>query len=509
MTARKARRSDLLVLVLAWVAFGLRVVGLDFQSLWRDEVDALRFATRSLPELFATFRQPGENGPLFFLTLRPWLAVGGHSEFSLRFPSAWMGALAVPMVYVLLRRLTGRRPALLAALLAVAAPYLVWYGQEAKMYAALTLFVLLSLWLTIQAMQRGRWWRWLLLYAVTSCCFYVHLLAVLVVPVQVLWILVLPVGWRPARRWLAAAAYLAALLMPYLPLLRWQVGMWQQAFETGHPFVPIGDILAVMAVAYGRGVLAVKAPLTLLPVILALVAGLVVWATREPASHAGANMRNAGTPPLGGRWRVVGALAGWLFLPPLAVYGISLRVPVFTDRYLIWCMPAFLALVSLGVVALAGVWRPLGVAVLAGILVASLAGVWAQSSQPIKADFRAAADFVRTHQQPGDLLLFQIPYGRYTFSYYSNDGVPDGLPMMGGLSWVEGPFTNNGASEAAVAEQMAEETNGARAVWLIASEAPLWDQRELTRRWLSERGRVTDQAEFARVSVARYQLVNG
>jgi mannosyltransferase len=494
------------MLILVWLAFSARVLGLDFQSLWRDEVDALRFSTRALPELLATFRQPGENGPLYFLALRPWLAANGRSEFALRFPSVWAGTLAVPVIYILVKRLTGRRPAFIAALLAATAPYLIWYGQEGKMYAALTLLVPLSLWLTVEAAQRGSWWRWLLLYFVTTLCFYTHLLAVLIVPVQVLWILVLPACRQPARRWMTAAIYLAVLFLPYSPMLRWQVGVWRAPFETGHPFVPLGDIFAVLAVAYSRGVLPVKAPLTLLPAILALVVGIGLWAGQETTGNAGGRADSDGLPSRGDHWRVVAALAVWLFLPPLAVYGVSLQMPVFTDRYLIWCMPAFLALASFGIVALARVWRPLGATLLAAVLVASLAGVWAQGSRQIKSDFRSAVRFVSARQRPGDLLLFQIPYCRYLVSYYSNDGVPDAPSAPGGLRWADGPYTNNGASEAAVAEQMAQETAGSQAVWLIASEVPMWDQRELTRRWLSKNGEVTDQGDFARVSVTRYEL---
>jgi 4-amino-4-deoxy-L-arabinose transferase-like glycosyltransferase len=506
----KARRFDLQVLILAWLAFSLRVFGLDFQSLWRDEVDALRFATRALPQLLETFRTPGENGPLYFLALRFWLAAGGRSEFSLRFPSVWVGTVAVLVIFVLVRRLAGRRPALIAALLAATAPYLIWYGQEAKMYAALTLLAPLSLWLTVEACQRGGWWRWLLLYAVTVLCFYTHLLAALVAAVQVLWLLILPSWGRPARRWLIAAGYLAALFLPYLPLFRWQAGMWLSPFETGHPFVPLGDILAVLAVAFSQGLLQAKTPIALLPAILALVAGIGLCATgsaaQRGASGGSTESEWSTLPPSVGGWRVVAMLSVWLFLPPLAVYGVSLGMPIFTDRYLIWCMPAFLALASLGIVALARAWRPLGAVVLAAMLVVNGAGLWAQRSQPIKSDFRAAARFVLAHRQPGDLLLFQIPYSRYPFSYYSNGGVPEELSARGDLPWMEGPFTNNGASEVVIAEQMARGTAGRRAVWLIASEVVLWDQRELTRAWLSSNGQVTDQADFTRVSVARFEL---
>ena len=171
----------------------MRIVGLTAQSLWRDEVDALRFATQALPALLEMFRRPGENGPLYFLALRPWLQMAGTSEFALRFPSLLAGVLSVPLTYVLSLRLTHeRRIAALSGLLLATAPYAIWYGQEAKMYAALTILIPLQLYLAVQASWRGGWWRWGLLYIVTGLGFYTHLLAALTVPVQALWLLLLP-----------------------------------------------------------------------------------------------------------------------------------------------------------------------------------------------------------------------------------------------------------------------------------------------------------------------------
>ena len=478
----RTHRSSLLILGLTWLAFVLRVYHLTYQSLWRDEVDTLRFATRTLPALLTTFRKPGENGPLFFLAMRPWLKIAGHSEFALRFPSALAGALAVPIVYVLVRRLAGSRPALVTALLAATAPYLVWYGQEAKMYALLTVLVPLSLWLTVEAAQRGGWWRWGLLYIVTSLGFYTHVLAVLVVPLQVLWLLILPTDHRPARRWLTTTGYLAVLVLPYLPLVWWEAKLWlSPTFETGHPFVPLPDILTVLAVAFSRGVLPVGTPLTLLPVMAALLAGIGLWA----GDHGQMTT-----------WRVVALLLTWLLLPPMGIYGISLGMPIFADRYLIWVMPAFLALIAMGVVALTRVWRPLGMITLGAILALNLVGVWQQAQRPVKADFRSAAHFVMAHQQAGDLLIFQIPYNRFTFRYYDGDK----------FNWMDGPYTNGGMSETELASQMSQGTAQAKAAWLIASEVPMWDQRGLTQAWLAAHGTVTDRAQFTRVSVTRYKL---
>jgi hypothetical protein len=494
---RRPYSTRWLLLGLAWLAFALRAAGITAQSLWRDEVDALIFATRPLPELLSMFRQPGQNGPLFFLALRPWLAAVGQSEFALRFPSALAGALAVPIVYILMRALVAdRRPAIIAALLMATAPYLVWYGQEAKMYAALTVLAPASLLLTVAVARRGGWWRWVLLYAITSLCFYTHLLAALIVPIQALWLLILPAApSRRGRRWLAVGLYLAALILPYLPLLRWQAPIWlSPTYETGHPFVPLVDILRVLAAAFTWGVLPVTQALTLLPYLLAAVAGALLWLV-EQRGHADASAVNPG--------RVLALLFIWLWLPILAVYGLSLGMPLFTDRYLIWAMPAFLALVGLGVIALERAWRPLGLITLAAILSLNLISVGIQTARPIKSDVRAAAGYVTAHQQSDDLLIYQIPHIRYTFSYYASGRHDPNDPALLGM---DGLYSNNGMTEAEAADRMARGTAGARAVWLIASEAPMWDQRGLTERWLAEHGVPTDQADFERIAVTRYEL---
>jgi 4-amino-4-deoxy-L-arabinose transferase-like glycosyltransferase len=498
-------RTTLSLLGLSWLAFALRTYRLSFQSLWRDEVDALIFATRALPELLATFRKPGENGPLFFLVLRPWLAAAGESEFALRFPSVLAGTLAVPISYALVRRLAGQGPALLTAVLMATAPYLVWYGQEARMYAALTALVPLTLWLTLEAGRHGGW-RWVLLYIVTSLCFYTHVLAVLVVPLQALWLLILLPQYRPGasvlRRWVPAVLYFAALVLPYLPLAWWQAKLWlSPTFRTGHPFVPLPDILTVLAVAFSRGILPVAVPATLLPSLLALLAGVGLWASGRGSS--GVNL---------GHWPTVVLLVAWLLLPPLAVYGISLGMPIFADRYLIWAMPAWLGLVAMGVVALTRAWRPLGYATLGAIIALNLTAAWAQVHRPVKADFRSAASFVLAYRQPGDLLIFQIPYNRLVFTYYAGGELnpAGGRPpeLVGGLRWMDGPYTNHGLDEDALARQMAEGTAAADAVWFIASEAEMWDARGLTQAWFAAHGAVTHQAEFARVAVTRYDLHN-
>jgi 4-amino-4-deoxy-L-arabinose transferase-like glycosyltransferase len=504
------RNRAWLVTGLIGLAFALRVVGLDFQSLWRDEVDAIRFASQPLKQLFGLLVNPGQNGPLYYFALRPWLALAGESAFALRFFSAALSTLAVPLIYRLGRRLFPSLPglALLAAFLAATSPYLIWYGQEGKMYALVVVLVLLSMECYLAALERGGWHRWLLYVVFASTAFYVHLIAALMIPVQALVFFftgseIRKARWRP---WLAS---MAALTLPYLPLIRWQLPLLQAGGSTGYAFVPLPEMLISLLTSYSLGVVQ-RATIG----SVSLFVGLLLAAALLWKGHRS-------------RLASLAILACWLFMPILGLFLITLVRPMYTARYLIFIAPAYLLLLAAGVVAVARLSRWLAGLWLVALLVLNGMGVWLQARTPYKADFRGATNYLASRMEPGDLLLFQIPYGRYSFDYYyqrylaaqaepskagspsSNGGFQVFMPTVAGAGtyrWADGPYTNGGMDAGQVDRSMATLTTGSRVVWLVATEVPLWDERGLVQAWLDEHGRVTDVAEFVRVVVTRYEL---
>ena len=462
--------------LLVLLAFGLRAWRLDFQSLWRDETDALRFSQVPLTELLGNLTRPGWNGPLYFILLRGWLALVGEGEFAARYSSLICGVLAVPLTWVVGRRIVSRATGAIGAALVALSPYLIWYAQELKMYTLVLALGLLSTWLYGCALNEGRWRWWIGHVIVTSLMIYSHILAILILLPQALWFVV---GWRRYRpRWRGWLADMAALTLPYLPLAVWQVPLLLSDFETGHPFYPLGDMAHILFLAFSRGVATPWEPIPVsMGVFLLLLLGGVVL--RAQNGYGG-----------------VLELVLWLVAPVLAVYFISLGMPIFTDRYLIYVAPAYALLLARGLVAIGQRWR-LAQIVVAVLLVIFLAqGWWTQATQSIKSDFRGAAHLVGEHYQPGDLIVFQIPYGRYTFEYYYRQ------PFEG----VEGLYTNHGMSQAEADQHMQAMTTGRRTVWLVGTEMEMWDQRHLVLQWLQAHGRQTHEKGFARVTLWRFEM---
>jgi hypothetical protein len=388
-----------------------------------------------------------------------------------------------------------------AALLVATSPYLVWYSQEGKMYALVVTIALLSTERFLAAVELGGWHRWVAYVLITSVAYYVHLIAALIVPAQALSFLVL-YGRRHRARWKPWLASMVALSVPYLPLLAWQLPLLQERVDMGYRFVPLHEMLSSLLVNYSLGVV----PESTLWA-LSLFAGLLLAAgvLRRRDESRGASL---------------GTLLFWLLVPVLGFYLVTLLRPMYTARYLIIVLPAYLLLLAVGLVAAARSSRLLGALLLVALLVANGWGLWLQARTPLKADFRTATGYVRQHLGPDDLILFQIPYGRHSFDYYYQSGaVPRPgagayriwLPWFAGgrerpYRWADGLYTNAGMDAGEVDRRMAEITTGSRVLWLVATEVPLWDERGLVQAWLQDHAQLTDEASFVRVSVYRYRL---
>ena len=182
----------------------------------------------------------------------------------------------------------------------------------------------------------------------------------------------------------------------------------------------------------------------------------------------------------------------------LAVFLISLRTPVFADRYVIAIVPAYYLVLACGLGVLLDRSRLLFVVCLLGLLWTDGQGLWMQSHTPIKADFRGAAAYYEEHSTPSDLLIFQMSYVRRNFEYYFTSPYHP----------ADGLYTNSGVSNDQVDTEMKAMTAGYQNIWLLLSEPELWDRRGLVDAWLAAHGRLTDQRDFQRVTLLRYDLAD-
>lgn len=218
------------------LALALRAHRLAAQSLWSDEDITLDRALRPLAEMLRAL--PVEQGPLYYLLMRPWTLLAGSSDLALRWPSLLASVLAVALGLALGRRLAGRRAGAFLGLILALSPFLVYYGQEARGYALLFCLALALPLALLRAESVGRRRDWLLVGLLAAATLLTHAYGLLALLPLLAWpLLGRMAGSQPDRaryRGYALAAATAALA--YLPWLSRALGLLEhEGWRAGWP----------------------------------------------------------------------------------------------------------------------------------------------------------------------------------------------------------------------------------------------------------------------------------
>lgn len=126
------RRARIIALACCALAFLLATWTLDARSLWGDEAFSVWASKQPVASLVAGLdAQP----PLYHLLLGASRTLWGESVFALRYLSVYCGVLLVAVGARLGRLIGGSSASAFTALLLATSPILLYYAQEARMYA--------------------------------------------------------------------------------------------------------------------------------------------------------------------------------------------------------------------------------------------------------------------------------------------------------------------------------------------------------------------------------------
>jgi hypothetical protein len=210
------------------LACALRMVWLDHQPLWTDELFSVYWSQLDPGFLVGEGARLETNPPAYYLLLHGWIDLFGTSAFAVRLPSVLFSSATVLVVYAIGRVLLDRTAARLAGLFAALSPVAIFFAQEARTYALLALCCSLALlalagYANRLAATGTRSWCWLALFVGSAvAAFLLHYTALVFIGACFgaigLWL----VTTRPFPRgealvWLAAGAVIAlAILSPLL-----------------------------------------------------------------------------------------------------------------------------------------------------------------------------------------------------------------------------------------------------------------------------------------------------
>ena len=201
-------------------------------SMGNDEVATRWAALLSLGGLAHLLRHVDAVHGLYYLIMHAWVAVGGSGPTALRVPSVIAMVVAVALVSVLARQLTGSGwVALFAGLIMALTPSITYYAQTARSYALVLAGVVAATLVLVQALRAEtgtvsrqpsgprqvlRWWiGYAILVAISS---YLNEMALLMLIAHGVTVLLSRYGRRVFQHWLFAAIAGGAVVLPLLAL---------------------------------------------------------------------------------------------------------------------------------------------------------------------------------------------------------------------------------------------------------------------------------------------------
>jgi len=153
-------KSRWLWLGLIFAAGGaLRFIRIDAMSLSWDE--AIQYEIASAGSLAEVIRgaMAYANPPLSQV-INYFLLQVGPTDFFLRLPSVLFGVASLPVFYLVAVKIAPQRAAMIATALLAVSPFHLWFSQDARQYAQLVFFALLSTQVLFTALERNSLSRW-------------------------------------------------------------------------------------------------------------------------------------------------------------------------------------------------------------------------------------------------------------------------------------------------------------------------------------------------------------
>jgi len=509
---RYVSKPAVILFMIVMLGFYLRISGLDFKSLWLDEVYSVWFSGKDIPSMLNTWEMIA-NPPLYYIIVHFILGLD-NSEFVVRLPSAVFGVLSIVIVYKIGELLFGKKEGLVSAFLLSISTMHIQYSQMARAYSLFAFLSLLSLFFFHKAVKENNKKLWIGFTASTTLAIYTHYYAFLIVLIEMLFLVFMVVknrGSRDAskvkRSFLTFILTLIIISVLFLPLLKTWLSL-----EGGNPSAVVGGTLLRSrewglspTPAFFEGVFSsfsgATGPLLYIFIIIFLC-GLF-------ASFK--------------KYREQTVLLLLWFTIPVSVLFVLSFVTTTSTKYIIFALPVYIVIISKGIVTIENsvvsisVRRftaqnrvkksiRLGLVVLTTIILLfgminaiSLQKYYAGERE----NWRGAANYLETNSLANDIIIIEPDYTMECLLYYFNN-------FRSNLSAMDNPgariLTKENVTIASTGGSLMtlkDVCSRFNAVWFVSSgHTQFADPREKIRNWVNEK--FIEIEEFGSVAVHYY-----
>jgi uncharacterized membrane protein len=408
-------------------------------SFWNDEAATWAISGHSFGALLHVLSTSGgdRGAALYYGITFVWIRAFGTSEFAIRSLSLLAASMTMVPFHACARRLVAPPAAWAAGAVFATSAFLLTYARDARTYTLAVLFVVLTVWTFLRAVESTSVRDWWIFSGLATLAIYAHWFSALVVFA----LFVALFGTRPIaqlrHRALTSALALVVITLPIATLVLAGANSgvdWIAPLNADELRATVSQFMGTASPALQIVVAA--------PLIIGLIAS---WNGRHASS----------TPPI---------VLTWFALPVGLTILISTVKPLLVPRYLIIALPAFALLIGVGLSRLAQRrLLPLAAMTLALILL-SYGNFWNSSTS--NENWRAIVASVGQHANRADTIVVFPSTAVSAFSYYARHDPT--LRHRFGPTWPptrwDTPFTRSIPNAAVLRTASLADS---RVVWLV------------------------------------------
>lgn len=383
----------------------LRLINLIKYDLWFDEIAPL-----------LGFIVCGSRIPPYFLYnlfLQYWQFFG-RSELVLRLSSVCFGVASILMIYLLAKKLFNAKVAYISAFLLSISPLHIYYSQELRMYSLVVFFVMLSTYLFIKAIEGHSCRYWIGNVFFNCVSIYLCYSSILLIFAQFVYLIFVIKKLKNHFYVLLLFQAIQFVLM----VVWFYICIWPEfnSAVSGIRIAPFADSTSFFNILYtiknfGVGYYASNAVRTISAVIsIAMLLKAFAVLLRE------------------NKQKMLLFLLFFLFpIVTLLLFSFYSKTFVYSDRYVIFCLPFFYILIGFCISKMRLKILMLAVVIISILSICSLKNFysnnmespyWEREGVVKRKEFKKAAEFIRQNYEKGDLVTHTCEVSSLPVEYY-------------------------------------------------------------------------------------------
>lgn len=335
-------KENFLIAAILVLAAALRFYHVGFQDMWIDELHTMIAADPGLTlgEFHRLMLAREGMGHLYFMAVRILHELFGYVPLTSRVFSAVIGTATILAMYLLGKALYSRRSGLIGALLLTINYFHITYSQEARPYALLVLFTVVSFYTMMLYIKKPSVKNAIIFGISSGLIVNAHFVGLVTVFSQFLLLLFMIITAEKENRGaFFKSTFIAGVAALLFMLPTWQMFFKMSQYRSGWLQLPgAGGFTGML-----RQFLGATEMLYFIFSLIIIFYFISVFRQKE-TGLSWASIRN-------NRLLFSGLLLfSWIFLSfPISILKSYLSEPMILPRYFIHVMPAFIMIVAIGI----------------------------------------------------------------------------------------------------------------------------------------------------------------